>query len=170
MEDPAATQEKYRDRMIQTGLEYWRTQYDYLKQLMTIDILATAGFVALLGGFFSGDDPWGIAHFLDWLVSGKDGNEIALGNNIAAVIIALIFAGFYISIVFAFRAADRARYMIGRVHKIQSPEHIYNTTDYIKAEQFEKNAASAKWLLYIALALLILFITSNLLLYEWLTS
>jgi hypothetical protein len=46
------------DRLLQTGLEYWKAQHDFYRQLVTINLVAIGGFGAMLGGIFNDPDAW----------------------------------------------------------------------------------------------------------------
>jgi hypothetical protein len=41
-------------RLLQSGTDYWKVQFEYYKHLMTINLAAVAAFGALLGGFYGG--------------------------------------------------------------------------------------------------------------------
>jgi hypothetical protein len=85
--------------LMQSGLEYWKTQYDYQKHLMTMGLLATAGFIALLGGFFRGSGPWGVACSFEYMKRNEilngsllgmlleNNDAIFIGNALSAVLI-----------------------------------------------------------------------------------
>jgi hypothetical protein len=66
-------------------LEFWKAEYDFQKHLMTLGVAASAGFAALLGGFFRGKGPWAI-----YIIFGKSaiaqdrGNLLATGTIILA--------------------------------------------------------------------------------------
>jgi hypothetical protein len=47
-----------RDRFLQIGLEYWKAQHDFYRQLVTINLVAVGGFGAMLGGIFNDPDAW----------------------------------------------------------------------------------------------------------------
>ena len=47
-----------RDRLLLTGTEYWKAQQDFYKQLVTINLVAVAGFGAMLGGVFNDPGAW----------------------------------------------------------------------------------------------------------------
>ncbi len=164
--DPQA--EKQRDRFIQSGLEYWKIQYDFQKHLMTMDILAVAGFVALLGGFFGGDGEWVVGHliaYLDsifWLGGSLESTDpLVTGNRFANICIILIFSGFFLSVIAAFRAAQAARLMIGVTHRIREEQDIYYV-DRRTAKRYDRRFIAARWLLMAALAILLVFIAGNL--------
>ncbi len=56
--DNKEEEKERRDRLLQTGMEYWKAQQDFYKQLVTINLVAVAGFGAMLGGIFNDPDAW----------------------------------------------------------------------------------------------------------------
>jgi hypothetical protein len=43
-----------RDRVAQSGMEYWKAQYDFYKHFMTISLASIAAYGAVLGGLIMG--------------------------------------------------------------------------------------------------------------------
>lgn len=72
-----ATEDKKRERLIQSALEYWKANYEFQKHLTLITLTATAGFIALLSGFFGGPG--------EWVIENSKGN----------IFIVVIFTGFW---------------------------------------------------------------------------
>jgi len=72
-------------------LEFLKTEYDFNKNLMTLNVAAIAFFGAVLGGLFQQLDTWPVK---------GDSGPISRG-----IISIVIFSCFVISIVLASRAA-----------------------------------------------------------------
>jgi hypothetical protein len=146
--EPTAAEEKERDRLILIGLYYWQAQYDFQKSLMTLGLAATAGFIALLGGFFGGTVPWPIGDFKSTLC------------------IVVVFLGFFVSMAAALRAAMVARSLIGCVPAIRKASDIDNDLAPRTARRFRVYYLAAVASFLVALVILAFFMASTLIVFK----
>ena len=145
--------ENMRGELDQNKLEYWKAQYDFQKHLMTLGVAGAAGLAALLGGVFSGEDPWGISYFF-----GHSDRVIVIGNYLATAMILLGFAGFLLCAFFANFAARSATLII-RNHSSSEGSN--------GEERFESPRKKATIFLSAGLLISLAFICSNFIGYQF---
>jgi hypothetical protein len=56
----ASSAEAQSDRIFNVGLEYWKSQLEFYKQLVTMNLIAVGGFGAVLGGVFKDPEAWAL--------------------------------------------------------------------------------------------------------------
>lgn len=101
-----------RDRLRQSGIEFWKATSDLFKHIMTLSLAALAAFGALLGGVFSDPGTWDGYLFEDMLFMPRN------------LIIPVTFLSFLLAALGSAFVISRSRYTIWHMGEIETAEGL----------------------------------------------